>query len=229
MAKRSLREDAGHRPEESTGKYVYCVIKAPEEKESFGNLGFDGQEVYTFEYKDVAPIVSDAPFREYAVDEQEVETHRKVVERVMAEHSVLPVAYGMIFKNRKLLTIAMGAGYAAMKKAFEVVDNKVELGIKVFLPKDVEGWNGKRSECRSDFLMNLQGLAVDSKELKLFSERLLLNTAFLVDSTKIPEFSKAVGEISMKYGEVKVQYSGPWPAYNFVDIYILGKKRKGFR
>jgi hypothetical protein len=204
------------------------VIKTPDEK-GFGNLGFDGQEVHTFEYKDLMPVISDAAFREYAVNETEVETHRKVVERVMSEYSVLPVAYGMIFKNRKLLTIAMGAGYAAMKKAFEVVDNKVELGIKIFLPKGVEGWDSKRSECRSEFLENLRDISVDSKELKLFSDRLILNVAFLVDKAKILEFSERVGEISSGYGEVKVQYSGPWPAYNFVDIYILGKKRKGFR
>jgi hypothetical protein len=135
----------------------------------------------------------------------------------------------MIFKNRKLLTIAMGAGYAAMKKAFESVDNKVELGIKIFLPKGVEDWNGKRSVCRSEFLENLRGISVDLKELKLFSDRLILNAAFLVDKAKIPEFSERVGEISSGYSEVKVQYSGPWPAYNFVDIYILGKQRKGFR
>jgi hypothetical protein len=228
VTRRTLRTD-GHKPEEGLGKYVYCVIKAPEEKKSFGNLGFGGQEVYTFEYKDITPVISDAVFKEYAVDEEEVETHRKVVERVMTEYSVLPVAYGMIFKNRKLLTIAMGAGYAAMKKAFEAVDNKVELGIKIFLPKGVEDWNGKRSECRSEFLENLRGISVDSKELKLFSDRLILNVAFLVDKAKILEFSERVGEISSGYGEVKVQYSGPWPAYNFVDIYILGKQRKGFR
>lgn len=228
MARRTLRT-VGDKPGEGLGKYVYCVIKAPEGKLSFGNLGFGGQEVYTFEYKDITPVISDAVFREYAADEEEVETHRKVVERVMTEYSVLPVAYGMIFKNRKLLTVAMGAGYAAMKKAFEAVDNKVELGIKIFLPKGVEDWNGKRSECRSEFLENLRGVSVDSKELKLFSDRLILNVAFLVDKAKILEFSERVGEISSGYGEVKVQYSGPWPAYNFVDIHILGKQRKGFR
>ena len=69
MARRTLRTE-GHKPEESLGKYVYCVIKAPEEKKSFGNLGFGGNEVYTFEYKDITPVISDAVFREYAVDEE---------------------------------------------------------------------------------------------------------------------------------------------------------------
>ena len=70
MARRILRTE-GHKPEESLGKYVYCVIEAPEEKKCFGNLGFGGQEVYTLEYKDITPVISDADFREYAVNEEE--------------------------------------------------------------------------------------------------------------------------------------------------------------
>jgi len=213
--------------EESKGKYVYCVIKAPEERKSFGQIGFEGSEVYTFEYKDLTPVVSDVTMREYQVSEEEVEPHRKVVERIMNEHSVLPVAYGMIFKNRKLLQIAMGAGYAAMKKAFVVVDDKVELGIKIFLPGEME--ESRKAQCRSEFMAVLKEIADDQKDLKLFSARLIMNSAFLVNSSRVDRFSEAVGELTSKYSDVKVQYSGPWPAYNFVDIHILGNKRKGFR
>ena len=216
--------------EGSKGKYVYCVIKSPPEKISFGELGFEGEEVYTLEYRDLAPVVSDATFKEYDVSEQDVEAHRRVAEQVMLEHNVLPVAYGMAFKNRKLLQIAMGAGYPAMQKAFSVVDDKVELGIKIFLPKEREDWDAaKRESCRSDFMQALQNRAADFKDLKRFSDRLILNAAFLVKRAEIDEFSLAVSLLESKYNDAKVQYSGPWPAYNFVDIHILGKKRKGFR
>jgi hypothetical protein len=228
LARSTLR--AERQAPEGKGKYVYCVIKAPAKRRSFGEVGFEGEEVYTLDYRDLAPVVSDVVFREYAVDEDEVEAHRRVVEQVMREHSVLPVAYGMAFKNRKLLQIAMGAGYQAMQKAFESVEGKVELGIKVFLPKELESWNElQRAECRTNFLRNLQERAADFKELKLFSDRLILNAAFLVERARMEEFSEQVSQLTSKYGGAKVQYSGPWPAYNFVDIHILGKKRKGFR
>ncbi len=215
---------------ESSAKYVYCVIHAPQEQKSFGDLGFDAGEVYSLEYRDLAPVVSDVAFRNYAVNEGEVEVHRKVVESIMKEYSVIPVAYGMAFKSRKLLQIAMGAGYQAMQKALDVVDGKVELGIKVFLPKDHEEWDGaKRQECSSEFVQNLLAVSADWKKLKLFSDRLVLNAAFLVDKSSIDEFSEQVGKLTGKYEHLKVQYSGPWPAYNFVDIHILGGKRRGFR
>ena len=228
MTRRIVQRE--RRPQDGKGKYVYCVIRCPAEQESFGDLGFEGERVYTLDYRDLAPVVSDATVREYSVGEEEVEVHRKVVERVMQEHSVLPVAYGMAFKSRKLLQIAMGAGYKAMHEAFGIVDGRVELGIKVFLPKEIEAWDEKRrAECRSDFIEDLDAAASDRKDLKLFSDRLVLNAAFLVERARIGDFSEKVSGLASKHEEAKVQYSGPWPAYNFVDIHILGKKRRGFR
>lgn len=213
---------------EESGRYVYCIIKSPGEKKSFGNIGFGGQEVYTLEYRDFAPVVSNAAVKKYEASDEEVELHRKVVEQVMKEHSVLPVAYGMAFKNKKLLLIAMSVGYKAMKKAMSEVDNKVELGVKVFLSKEAADWDEK-DKCKSDFLEALKMKAIQSKELKLFSTRLLLNASFLVDRDKIDDFSGEVEQLESKYTNFKIQYSGPWPPYNFVDIQILSRKRGGFR
>ncbi len=213
---------------EESGRYVYCMIKSPGEKKSFGKIGFGEEEVYTLEYKDLAPVVSNTAVKKYEVSDPEVELHRKVVEQVMKEHSVLPVAYGMVFKNKKLLTVAMSAGYRAMKKAMIEVDNRVELGVKLFLPKENATWDGKE-KCRSDFLVALKKKAVQSKELKLFSDRLVLNASFLIDRDKIDDFSGEVAQLGNKYQDLKIQYSGPWPPYNFVDIQILSRRRGGFR
>lgn len=213
---------------QESGKYVYCMIKSQGEKKSFGNIGFGGEEVYTLEYRDFAPVVSNAAVKKYEVSDEEVELHRRVEEQVMKEHSVLPVAYGMVFKNKKLLLFAMSAGYKAMKKAMSEVDNRVELGVKVFQSKEAAAWDGKE-KCKSDFLEALKKKAVQSKELKLFSDRLVLNASFLVDRDKIDDFSCEVEPLGNKYPNLKIQYSGPWPPYNFVDIQILSRRRGGFR
>ncbi|MDW7731381.1 MAG: GvpL/GvpF family gas vesicle protein [Methanolobus sp.] len=215
--------------EQENGRYVYCIIKSPGERKSFGNIGFGGEEVYTLEYKNFAPVVSNTPVKNYEVNEEEVEVHKKVVEQVMHEHSVIPTAYGMVFKNKKLVMVAMNAGYKAIKKAMQTVDNKMELGIKVITPKEAMRSGGKNEQCKSDIISTLQKIAADSKELKLFSERLVLNASFLVDRDKVDEFSEKVGHLGSKYDSMKVQYSGPWPPYNFVDIQILSKQKGGFR
>ncbi|MCZ7383888.1 MAG: GvpL/GvpF family gas vesicle protein [Candidatus Methanoperedens sp.] len=212
----------------SDGIYVYCIIRSNGERNSFGNIGFGNNEVYTIDYRDFSPVVSIAPVKNYEVNEEDVELHKNIVQLVMKEHSVIPVAYGMVFKNKKLITIAMSAGYKAIKKAMESIDNKIELGVKVIMPKDAE-LNGKKEECRSEYLERLKKIAHDSKELKLFSERLVLNASFLVAKDKINEFSGEVENLTNKYDYLKTQYSGPWPPYNFVDIHVLSKKKGGFR
>lgn len=221
-----MSEDTGNNKER--GIYVYCMIKAPAQKKSFGNIGFGGEEVYTLEYRDFAPVVSTAEVKNYEVNDDEVELHRKVVEHVMKERDVIPVAYGMAFKNKKLLLFAMSAGYKAMRKAMSEVTNKVELGVKVLLPKEDASWDGKE-KCKSDFMEALKNKSAQSKELKLFSDRLVMNAAFLVDRDKIEDFSDEMGRLENKYANLKIQYSGPWPPYNFVDIQILSKRKGGFR
>lgn len=89
--------------------------------------------------------------------------------------------------------------------------------------------------------ISLQGLLLDSFSLSAIVHSILIyprmsvldprfiSSAFLVDKSSIDEFSLQVGKLTDKYDHLKVQYSGPWPAYNFVDIHILGGKRRGFR
>ena len=228
-----MRSHRGGRSRGSEGQgeglYVYCIIRSPEERRTFGSIGFDCGEVYTLKYNDFAPVVSDSKMKDYGVDEDDIKVHKTVVEHVMEEFSVLPVAYGMVFKNSKLLGIAMKTGHRALRKAMDSVDGKVELGVKVMLPQSSKELNGKVEDWRSEFVTCLRGIAADSRSLKLFSDRLLLNTSFLVDSCRIGEFSDCVGRLADDYDALKVQYTGPWPPYNFVDIQILGKKRGGFR
>jgi hypothetical protein len=210
-----------------SGKYVYCVIKSTGGRKSFGNIGFEGTEVYSLDYRDLSPVVCDIPLKKYDVDDEDLSAHKSVVDTIMKEHSVLPVAYGMAFKNKKLLVIAMSAGYRAMMKAMKEIDNKVELGVKVLAPADSP--KQKLNGLGKEIMDTLKSKAAQAKELKLFSDRLLFNASFLVDKNGIEGFSGEIERLVDANPSVSIKYSGPWPPYNFVDIHILGKKKGGFR
>jgi len=189
--------------------------------------------VHTVDYKGLAPVVSRAPLRDYGMEESDMggegdmNVHNNVVSEVLKEHSVVPVAYGMVFRNKKRLFIAMKAGYRAMKKGMHTVDNRVELGVKVFLPQDAQP-DGV-GQCQADFLRKLRGVSSTLKELNLFSHRLLLNVACLVERESMDAFSDTVEQLSSEHCHFKVQYSGPWAPYNFVDIHVLRAQGGGFR
>ncbi|MCO5380948.1 MAG: GvpL/GvpF family gas vesicle protein [Methanosarcina barkeri] len=215
-------------PENS--KYVYCIIKSQKETINFGNIGFQGHEVYTLDCADFYPVVSSEPFKKYEIDnEEEIITHQNVVNEVMKQYSVIPMAYGMVFKNKKLIDFSMRAGKKAIKKTIALVDNKVELGIKIVLPRDGGQDNQKIEQCKAESIERLGKITSHSKSLNLFSSRLLMNTSYLVEKEKVQAFSDEVEELKLDYKDYKFKYSGPWPPYNFVDIHILSNNKGGFR
>lgn len=209
------------------GKYVYCVICADCKRKDFGNSRIpDTGEVYALSYKEFAAVVSDSPMKEYEAHDENIKAHEEVVRKILDKgDTVLPVAFNMVFKDKRTLLITMSKARKALRKAYETVDGKVELGIKAILTK--EAIKNKSEELaknfESDLLKALDGKFTSLKQLGLFSDRLALNMAFLVDRDKIEDFSEAIEFMNTRYGSLKIQYSGPWAPYNFVDIRILGK------
>jgi hypothetical protein len=48
---------------------------------------------------------------------------------------------------------------------------------------------------------------------------MLLNTAFLIDRDDEQLFDKKINQLHYKWKDkVDFKYSGPWPAYNFINI-----------
>ncbi|MEH7176802.1 GvpL/GvpF family gas vesicle protein [Neobacillus vireti] len=74
-------------------------------------------------------------------------------------------------------------------------------------------------EVKQDVMEPLRELAVASKSNEPTSEKMLLNASFLVERDKEAEFDQKVNEAHDKWKDkVEFSYSGPWPAYNFVNI-----------
>ncbi len=71
----------------------------------------------------------------------------------------------------------------------------------------------------SDIHDALRGVAVASRSDRPIGDRMIMNTAFLVERSCERAFDEAVREISRKYEDLLTfKYSGPWPPYNFVNI-----------
>jgi len=118
------------------GRYVYCIIECDKRK-SFGAIGIGGhREVYTVSYKDVSAVVSDTPLVEYEPIEENALTHMNVIQRVMQEHTVLPLRFCTIFKGDVGLRSALARLYHESKTELRRLEDKVELGVKVLWHPD---------------------------------------------------------------------------------------------
>ncbi|MBI5073547.1 GvpL/GvpF family gas vesicle protein [Candidatus Woesearchaeota archaeon] len=213
------------------GEYVYCIISRKNAPDNFGITGIKGEPVYCIHYNDLSAVVSKAPMIEYKATEENTTIHRDVNQHILKNHTVLPVALGMVFKNRGVLINTMRRVYGVLRRSLRLVDNKIELGVKAILPKDKEVFEGCveksvgefRKLCEEEYLKELRELSVETKEGKLFSERLAFNYSFLVEREKIPLFTEKITTLEEKHNQLLTKYTGPWPPYNFVDIKIMGK------
>ena len=119
------------------GKYVYCIIKSPKERE-FGQIGIgDGiNPVYTVHFRDLAAVVSDTPIRIYDPTRENVLAHEFVNETVMREFTVIPMSFGTLFRTEEDIVELLKSTYQAFDDVLEKMDDKIEFGLKVLWDRE---------------------------------------------------------------------------------------------
>ena len=78
-----------------------------------------------------------------------------------------------------------------------------------------------QQEVKQEVFKPLTELAEASKTNNPIGEKMLLNASFLVDRGKEEDFDEKINETYEKWKDkVEFSYSGPWPAYNFINIHL---------
>jgi len=120
------------------GKYVYCIIKSTDPR-SFGSIGIGGRgdEVYTVHYEGLAAVVSDTPLVVYDPTRDNVFAHEQINETVMRDFTVLPMAFGALFRTEQDIVELIRGTYDALRDVFAKMEGKVEFGLKVNWDRDL--------------------------------------------------------------------------------------------
>src|SRR5919204_1734226 len=119
------------------GKYVYCIIETKEPR-SFGPVGIGGRgdDVYTVHYGGLAAVVSNTPLVVYDPTRENVFAHEQVNETVMREFTVLPMAFGALFRTEDDIIELIRGTYDALRDVLTKMEGKVEFGLKVNWDRD---------------------------------------------------------------------------------------------
>jgi hypothetical protein len=128
---------AGSEGGDGSARYVYGVIRCGERRR-FGDIGMGGagERVYTVHYRDLAAVVSSTADLVYDPTRENVMTHELVNETVMQEFTVLPMAFGTIFRAEEGIVELLRSTYGALDDALERMQDKVELGLQVLWDRD---------------------------------------------------------------------------------------------
>ena len=121
----------------SEGKYIYCIIETSEPR-SFGPMGIGGRgdDVYTIQHKGLAAVVSNTPLVVYDPTRENVFAHEQVNEAVMREFTVLPMAFGALFRTEDDIVELIRGTYDALRDVLAKMEGKVEFGLKVNWDRD---------------------------------------------------------------------------------------------
>lgn len=198
--------------------YTYGVVA--DDTFELDVAGVDGgTPIRTVEYRSLSAVVSDIDTLEPERSDENVRTHDDVLREVIESadgRTVVPMQFGMVFKNARTLKSVLRSGRRAFTKALRDVEGMVELGVKVV----VDEGETVDEAIVADISDRLAAAAERDVENDLFSDRLVLNRSYLVPYNDQESFSAVVQAVRDDYDDLTIQYSGPWAPYSFVDIQI---------
>jgi hypothetical protein len=165
--------------------------------------------------------------------------HERVVERLMADRTVLPMRFGSkVDDERALREFLVGRGQS-LAAALERIGGRVELGVRVLEPLAAGDGaavaatvaapptgrdyllaklrDGQRAARASASLHEpLEALASQARRQPPRVAGEILRSSYLVDRRVVPRFRAAVERLQTARPDVAILCTGPWPPYSFV-------------
>lgn len=130
---------------DNEGRYVYCVGDGGVETD-FGEIGVDGNEVYTIPFKDVSAVVHKCPSQPYvSVDNEIVKgwviVHQGVVDAAWERlGTVLPLTFDTIIKgDDEKVKNWLAEEYEKLREKLNKVEGKAEFAVQIFWDQKIIG------------------------------------------------------------------------------------------
>lgn len=203
--------------------YAYGVLEHEDlELETNGVEG--AEKAYTIDHDSLSVLVSDVDTMDIEQSEENTRAHADVLQEVLeydGGRTVIPMGFGMVFKDARTLNNLVREARPVFRRTLNEIDGMYELGLKVVADADAEV---DAEAIEEEVTRRFDDLAAETTENDQFSDRLIVNRSFLVDRDDRDAFDRAVGQFEEEHDDLLVQYSGPWPPYNFVDIQIGAKR-----
>ncbi|RYZ42275.1 MAG: GvpL/GvpF family gas vesicle protein [Myxococcaceae bacterium] len=235
----------GEVSKEGRARYLYAIVRA--EGGWVPDLaGLGTAPVRTVREDDLLALVSDPAGLRVAPTRAHLLTHQRVTDAVLREHTLVPVAFGTVLPSEERVREVLRTAHAPLLRALEVLEGRVELGLKVYChrdalarrleeetpqlarqPSEPEEDHEQRMELAllerttrdMDVLRDGLGpLVAATHESAPLGERMLLNAAFLVDRVAVSAFEARLKTLAARTEVYAYRFTGPWPGYNFVDV-----------
>lgn len=116
---------------QATGRYLYAIVDLSNDQTATQLQGLDSGPVYLIADGDVAAVVSDLPNQRIRPERRRVAAHHQVLKSLMDEHTVLPMAFGLIADGPEAVKRILMLNREAFLDQLQRVRGKVEMGLRV--------------------------------------------------------------------------------------------------
>lgn len=119
------------------GLYVYGVIES-RAAVTFGKSSIGGvsEDVSTVHYGDIAAVVSRTPVFIFDPTRDNALAHEHVIETVMKNYTIVPMAFGTVFRTSEDIKEVLKSIYPSLKDVLRQMTGKLEFGLKVTWDRD---------------------------------------------------------------------------------------------
>jgi hypothetical protein len=119
------------------GLYVYGVIES-RTGVNFGKSSIGGvsEDVSTVHYGDIAAVVSRTPVFIFDPTRDNALAHEHVIETVMKNYTIVPMAFGTVFRTSEDIKEVLKSIYPSLKDVLRQMTGKLEFGLKVTWDRD---------------------------------------------------------------------------------------------
>jgi gas vesicle protein GvpL/GvpF len=120
-------------------QYLYCIVRCRKPKifETLG-MGERGDVVHTINFEDLAAVASDSPEPRYDNTRRNMMAHMRVLDEVMADHTVLPIRFDTVAPGPDAVRAQLlKARHRELSSMLDGIEGRIESGLKAFWYEDV--------------------------------------------------------------------------------------------
>jgi hypothetical protein len=175
--------------------------------------------------RELAAIVAPGVYAAVEPTEEQATNLGEVIGAYAKRNAVLPAPVGAVFRSRQAITRWLELHYVALSDALSFVDERVEGRVHVWRPGDVEERDvgSDLAATAAETLRELRGAAVASVPLRTEQiTGIVLSAAFLIEQEQWRDFATMVKEQGSRASNMRLELTGPWPPYDFVQMQFGG-------
>jgi len=171
--------------------------------------------------RELAAIVAESPYTAQEPTDERVKHSSEVISAFAARAAVLPAPVGVVFRSRDAVVRWLELHYVALSDSLSFVDDRVVGRVHVWRPGEpVDQETGSDlAAVAAETLRELRRSAVATVPLRVEQiTGIVLSAAFLIEQELWKDFASKVEEQGERAPNVRLELTGPWPPYDFVQM-----------